>query len=598
MLKLETKQFDNYKKAISDDQKEHDLKMKELNRPEEVIAMYEGRMGSEKAEYADVYENYMSIFIDTIMPTLFYQVPRPMIRAKRTELNYSAAVINALAGYYFNDDAKSENQLCIIDALLPYYFGVMKVGYNSRTGKVTDPNILTGANKPGDPKNLEANTEYLKFERPVLIRHSPKFTYLDSTKPFGKDKRITFEHKRNLLELRQSNLYIITNNFINYFKSRNENEEEIKFDLFEHFCWKEDGIYKLVYIKEWEEPLFWEKTPYKELPRSLLRFKKAPDQLYTTSTGSLAYKAQKELNYLNELWKLHIDHIRRQHLVDFTALDEPGKNSLKANIIDGIVSTTRPVTSGIYQQISSQPMAKDAYANIENVRNYLKLLLSVSGGRGGQSDVEFAETEKNQSQGDFMRMSGLQDSIRDFTRKQIMMMVSNIVRFGNPEITLKITGKDVHDPITGELITGKELQFGGQDGLNLQKEIQGDLESDYIYDVDITSASRPDFAVIRKQLGEAITLATTLRPAMQEKNKDIDVAEMVKDYFNTFDTIPNPDKYIIEMTEEEKAMFKTKQQMAMAATLPKGASMTSAPTEQGIDAGANKVPTGAEGLAL
>jgi hypothetical protein len=85
---------------------------------------------------------------------------------------------------------------------------------------------------------------------------------------------------------------------------------------------------------------------------------------------------------------------------------------------------------------------------------------------------------------------------------------------------------------------------------------------------------------------------------MQEKNKDIDVAEMVKDYFNTFDTIPNPDKYIIEMTEEEKAMFKTKQQMAMAATLPKGASMTSAPTEQGIDAGANKVPTGAEGLAL
>jgi hypothetical protein len=132
--------------------------------------------------------------------------------------------------------------------------------------------------------------------------------------------------------------------------------------------------------------------------------------------------------------------------------------------------------------------------------------------------------------------------------------------------------------------------------LILQEEIKGDLETDYLYDVDITSASRPDFAVIRKQLADAIMLASNLRPVMQEKGKDIDMPEMVKDYFNTFDTIPNPDKYIIEMTEEEKAMMQAKQQMAMGAAMAKGGAAPGAgepvPTEQGITQGAEAIQTG------
>ena len=330
MANLDTKQFEYYRRRIDEDIAEHNLKMKQVNKPDEVIAMYEGRIGAGSDDYVDAAENYMIIFIATMMPTLFYQVPRPMIRAKRSELNYSAAIINSLAGYYFDDDAKSENQLCIIDALLPYGYGVMKVGYNSRTGITKNPSILTGKNNAGDSKNLEANAEYLKFERPVLVRHSPKYTYLDLTKPFGKDRRITFEHKRTLKELINGNLYSLTINFINYFKTRNADESDVKFDLFEHFCFKEGGVYKLCYIKEWDEPLFWEKTPYNGLPRSLIRFNKTPDQLYSISTGNLAYKAQKELNYLNEIWKKHVDSIRRQHLVH--GITEQGIKTLKANI--------------------------------------------------------------------------------------------------------------------------------------------------------------------------------------------------------------------------------------------------------------------------
>jgi hypothetical protein len=284
-------------------------------------------------------------------------------------------------------------------------------------------------------------------------------------------------------------------------------------------------------------------------------------------------KAQKELNYLNRIWKEHVDKVRRQHLIDGNALTEPGRRVLKANEVDGIVECNRPVTSGVYAQISSNPMGQDVYANIENVRNYLKMIFSVSGGRMGKSDVEFAETEKNQQTGDMMRMSGLQDAIRDFCKDQIRKMVTNLVKFGNPEITVRITGKDVRDPVTGEIITGKELQFGGDNGLNLQSEIMGDIDTDYNFDVDITSATRPDFAVIRQQLADGIQLATSLRPIMQEKGKDIDITEMVKDYFNSYDTIPNPQKYIVDLSEDEKAMLQMKQQMDMAGAVkspPKG----------------------------
>jgi len=87
------------------------------------------------------------------------------------------------------------------------------------------------------------------------------------------------------------------------------------------------------------------------------------------------------------------------------------------------VECSKPVTAGVYAQISSNPMGKDVYAGIDNIRGYLKLLLSTSGGKGGETDTEFAYTEKQQAVGDFMRTSGLQDTIRDFAKGILRKMV-------------------------------------------------------------------------------------------------------------------------------------------------------------------------------
>ena len=590
-MKLSTTEFKYHKEVFGEDESAH-KKMLDKNIPDEVVNMYEGLI-----EQIECYENYMFISTLTTLPSLFYQFPRPIIKTKNGRgSDYSASVIEATIKQYIDDKWKIENQLCILDTYLPYGYGLMKIGYNSRRGKVKKPSILTGEAKSQDQQGVETE-EYLKFEKPVLERVSPKNAILDSEKPFHNPHRITFKSpNKSLQDMIDSGLYDINDKFIRYFigKDSEGNKRKVKLDLYEKFCMLEGGVYKLCFVKEWEEPLFWGKTEYKELPMALLRFSKTPDVLYSVSHGKLAYNAQKELQYLNELWKQHVDKIRRQHLVHEDALTESGKATLRNNDIDGIVTTNRPVNAGVYAQIGSNPMGKDVYANIDNVRQYLKMLLNTTGGKAGENDAEFAETEKQNAAGDFMRSGGMQDNIRDFVRKQLRLTVSNIYYFASPELTIKITGKDIRDPNTGEIITGKYLQIGGEDGLNLQDEIKGDVDTDYLYDCDITNAARPDFAVVRKQLTEALTLATNLRPLVQEKGKDIDIPQMLEDYLNSFDALPNPERYFIDLDPQMKQEMEMKKAMMLQGEagkmgMPAGAGQE-VPTEEAIQTGAEQVP--------
>ena len=55
----------------------------------------------------------------------------------------------------------------------------------------------------------------------------------------------------------------------------------------------------------------------------------------------------------------------------------------------------------------------------------MKLLLSTTGGRGGETDTKFAYTEKQQAMGDFKRTGGLQDNIRDFARDVVRKSIIN-----------------------------------------------------------------------------------------------------------------------------------------------------------------------------
>jgi len=585
MLKAEDLKL--YKRQVEEDISTHNSDLKANNDPEEIIKAFQGRFkDSEDTQN----ENYLFIAANTILPSLFFQLPRIIVRAKREGLEFEAAVLNSLANAYFGDEAKRENQQCILDAFLPYGYAVMKNGYNSRTGKVKGPSILTGTQKSRNKENdMEGDVEFLRYEKPLIIRQSPKTTYLDFSQPFGKGNRITFEYTRSLKELQDSNLYTLSQNFIQFFSGRSLNDDarEVNLRVFEHWRMIGEYAWKLVYVEGWPEEIFWGKTIYKNLPVSYLRFNDMGDILYTVSHGRPATNAQKELNYLNELWKKHLDNLRNQHLVDFSQLDETGVKTLRANVIGGIVGTKGPITGGIAQPLQSAMMDRNLFANIDNVRQYLNLIISSTGGKTGE-DSKLATIERSKAMGDALRSSGMQDRIRDFVVDQIRQLIRNIIVLGNPEMMLKITGRNLVFPRTGERIeSGTELQLGGEKGYALNDIITGDIDTDFVFDVDITSAQRPDFPVIRKQLAEGIALAAQLQPVLQQENSRVNFTELMKDYYSTFDAIPNADKYIENIPETERMP-----------TMPMGMPGAGVPTEQSLEASAVKVPTGREGVGV
>jgi len=161
--------------------------------------------------------------------------------------------------------------------------------------------------------------------------------------------------------------------------------------------------------------------------------------------------------------------------------------------------------------------------------------------------------------------------------------------FGSPEMQLRITGKGMTLPMTGEKVEdGSVLQVGGDKGFLLQEIISGNIDEDFVFDIDITSAQRPDFAVIRKQLSEGIALAANLNPVLQQEGKRVNYGELLKDYFATFDTIPNAEKYIEDMPQDEQTALA----MQMAQQGGQGV-----PEEGAVSQGAESVPTGTGGLA-
>ena len=201
-------------------------------------------------------ENYLFVFANTMLPQLYFQNPRIVIRAKREALKFEAAVLTELVNTYFTDEIKQENQLAIIDALLPYGYGCVKNGYNSRTG-IAKSNVLTGTRGGKNESNMEGNVEYLAFEKPIIVRQSPKRTFLDHTQPFGKGNRITFEYTRTLQQLMDSNLYKLSSNFINHFKSRADGNDarKVEIDLTEMWIMLNGKAWKLVYVPGWQEEI-------------------------------------------------------------------------------------------------------------------------------------------------------------------------------------------------------------------------------------------------------------------------------------------------------------------------------------------------------
>jgi hypothetical protein len=573
MAKLSDIDFKHYKKQVEKDIAEHKKQMEEVNCPEEVKAAYMGKFhheGGDPTNRDRMLENYLFLSVATALPSLFFQLPRIQIRSpNRKDLQFSSAILSGLVNATFTDKDKEENQLCIIDAFLPYGYGVMMNAYNSRTKKAANPSLLTGKQSGADANSVEADNEYILYEKPIGVRRSPKFTYLDSSQPFGKGNRISFQHTRTLQNLMDSNLYNLSTNFINYYKARATDPREVELTLYECF-WAMDGkTWKLAYVDGWQEPIAWDQTDYSGLPTSHLRFNKIGDVLYNISHGTLGLHAQKELNYLNELWKKHIDNIRNQHIVSEADFTESGLKTLRHNDIGGLVTAKGKLAGAGAVPLQSAPMDPNIFNNIANVREYLKLIMFVSGSKMGGPESDLATVERSKELGNALRSGGLQDAIRDFMVDQVKHRVRNILKLGSPEMMVTLTGENIINPFTGAMLSpGTMVEIGGENGLELDEIIKGDLDLDYVYDIDIVSAQRPDYPVVRKQLMEGIKIGSAASGALSQNGKKFRIDLALEDLFSTFDAIPDAQKYIQDLSEEEKQLLEQTQIANMMAGGP------------------------------
>jgi hypothetical protein len=130
----------------------------------------------------------------------------------------------------------------------------------------------------------------------------------------------------------------------------------------------------------------------------------------------------------------------------------------------------------------------------------------------------------------------------------------------------------------------------------MKELIRGNLDQDFILDVDITSASKPDFPVIRKQILEGATFAAQIEPKINQEGNKIEWSKMVKDFFATFDTIPDAEQYLSQMSEQERLQFQNLLAQTQA-NLQAGAGK-STPSESQIQAQALKTPSPTAGQVV
>ena len=201
----------------------------------------------------------------TALPALFFQLPRIHIRSEK--FPFAGATLSSLINKEFGEKEKEENQLCIIDAFLPYGYAVMKSAFNSRTKKVKLPKVITGEQKSdSSSSSVETEAEYIDQKGTIALRQSPKCTYLDSTQPFGRGTRVTFQYERTLEQLKRSNLYNLSQNFIAHFGTKDHDARKVKIKIYEMFVMRKDKAWKLVWADNWNEELAWVKTEYRKLP--------------------------------------------------------------------------------------------------------------------------------------------------------------------------------------------------------------------------------------------------------------------------------------------------------------------------------------------
>lgn len=562
--------FSYYKNELFRDKSYHEDEYLNRIEPDRILAYYEGtrKLNNDGLEYDDndlsrIALNKIFTATNTVASTLYPSNPGFTATAKREQDELNAKVARAAMNYYFEEmNALEENQRAIINAWL-FGFGCIKQGWrtvfrkkssvtvNDNDIKNKVPSVLEKlgiSTQPVGDVNVEIDNdeEFVALEEPFIYCVDNSSIIMDRTQPFGKGKRISQHLKRSLYELRCSSNYNLDDDFIKKF-SRKKDQRECILDVYEIWLQLPDGIHILTMVDGWDKPIRWDKSPYmaEGFPFTLLRLNLEPGVTYPVSHMKAAQRVHRELDYILSLQLMHIRKHRSIDIFHEQSLDTNAKNVIRNNPIGGYIFSKAPITQGVHAHVGGATIPKDLFNMQSILIQNLEEILTVTGSRiSGASEQETATQEKITEFGNQLRTMTMQDQVNGFIRKQGIKLLQDLKQFATSPLLLKVTGLNLTDPMTGQQVTEKWVEFATENNpIALRDAIQSDLD----IDIDATNLARRDIGLVRQQMQQILNILALGNGAvlqlMATEGTKFSMTEFFKELMKNFETIGNPEKF-------------------------------------------------------
>ena len=603
--------FTYWKKFLFKMRDYHDKEFTERIEPEKLKTCFEGKYVSEKEDYRTQISNSQAgvdkIRINkffpataTVVSTLYPQNPKYVVTGRRDGDDVTAKVLASSMNYYMEEmGAKNENQMAILNAWFNG-FGCVKQGWYTSFGTSGSNNAATAqpAGFMGKLKQMFTGTdaqdtnieqednEFIIEDRPFLLSVDPNDIFLDHERPFKKHRVIAHKLKKTLQDIRTCGLYNDLDDDFYASLRTSDDDRDVELTLWEVWLMQKDGLYLMTYCDRWQKPLRWQKMGYlsEGFPFQLLRLNQEPGVTYPISHLSIAYRTQKERDYIMTLQLRQIDQFKNQLGIQEGALTPSGKVVLENNEPGGIVYFKGPISRSNYAPLTTAPIPADLFSMASILETNLQELLTVTGARmTGESALPTATQEKIAEMGNQIRTAGMTAEIRDFMIAEGKKLAQDIKQFATAPVLIKVTGLDLMDE-SGQPVTEKWINFGQGGEPMLKDAVQGE----YDYDIDTTEALRRDLPVVRKQLAELAATAMQMEPLFNRVGKTFDAVAFFKDMAKNFETISNAEKYLKDLPAPP-VMPGMMPGMAPPEAMPGPESI---PTEESIRRSAMQTPIG------
>ena len=562
--------------------------------PDLMKAMYRGKTSKEdrnnpsNLEYLENDTKHLLAFsrlfqaTNTIIPNLYYQNPSPIVLAGRGSDQNSTALMSSILKHYMKlNRAKEQNQEAILNA---WFFGMgwKKIGYRTvflprvdEPESQIDNGVLdklrsAASSLFGKPDNTESK------ERPELVDYETLFN--DSESPMN----VMVDHKADLLNCKAilhripRTIYDLENygdydeellkeleaNMKDKYGSRFSSRESDVM-LNELHIQQRNGIWILTFADGFTKPLRYDKSTYagKGFLFSPIVFTNEPGVRYPISHMKVASQVQSKQDKLATMFVELIARSVNLTVVNEKALAPGQKDALEKNLLRGILSMKDKFSAQDIQSFSSgnvpqslQPLMAMLQQNITEILGTDEQMV------GGKSSNDTLGQDELARSGTKIRSSGMQDRVRDWMINQFEKEGTLIKQFSNHELHVVITGKDYSDPLSGEKVEDKWVEFGTErNPLGAKHSLQGQFD----YDIDIEEAIKPNKQAQQQQYEKM--MVTLANPAMQDAllqdNSRARTGLILKRWMETFSGIGNPDMFVEQLDSRQVAAIQASKVM-------------------------------------